>query len=53
MAWQLHNTTPLDYCAAAKRRAAEALRTEHTKNLTRLEQAFVKAIKEGRIDSEP
>ena len=43
------NTRPDDYCQAAKQRAIAALHRRHSKGLTALEKAYLKALHEGRI----
>ena len=43
-------TRPKEYCERAKARAIAAYRSNNEKGLTQLEQAYLEAIKAGRIN---
>jgi len=44
------NSRPQDYCDQAKRRAIAALHSKHAHGLTALEKAYLKSLREGRIN---
>ena len=43
------NSKPEEYCMRAKARAIASLHAKHPKGLTKLEQAYLQAVKDGRI----
>ena len=45
------SSRPEMYCVQAKQRAIAALHHKHSKGLTSLEKAYLKAMKEGRVST--